>query len=553
MDRSLKMSISVCDCCGGFSCKTDEYLTRALYHAGRLQGSCHKDVLERYERHRQEKDVLQLQKYTFHVASWITQLPHAEMSQRYGELSGVILLANYLKSLKQASVPLCQQLIKVLQDVFVISETEQWMRLSRILVLLLPQLGKPLVDMEPPGTCRLLTRDIQVWRNATTNDSQECYVSELEKALEQSDRSQLHRIFRAAVAALSPPRLGGINARGGNESLMDAETTSDCQHRLQVVLDPEDGHEMEDQMEGVEPERRRSDFQRRLRKVVLGCLDKLDLTDPKVKPALQLLELRIQRFQELVGQDQIASRRDWAQLETKCGMAKTLHVNGVKRERKRKHCEHSVRQDICKHEKLKQDCSECAPCKHGLKQDCSECIAETLNTKAEEKLKRRSIALAKEAEKLKCCRHGVRPENCKHCSKCSCGRYNCLQCSACPHGKRKDTCSKCKGCQHGKLKRDCLECNPCPHGRVKKNCKECSGCPHGKWKHDCRECNGCQVKLKKRRQSFDENGITSSGDLNGFGADVEDTLGPKATKTVIQSSNMQKRHQKRVACHPEGR
>ena len=107
------MSSTPCACCGGVSsCHTDEYRKRVVYHAGCLQGKCHKDVLERYERQRHEMDVLQLQKYTFHVASWIAELPPAEMSHLHGELSGVTLLVDYLRSLKQASVPLCRQLTK---------------------------------------------------------------------------------------------------------------------------------------------------------------------------------------------------------------------------------------------------------------------------------------------------------------------------------------------------------------------------------------------------------------------------------------------------------
>ena len=367
-------------------------------------------------------DVSHLQKFTFHVASWIAELPPAEMSQRYGELSGVTLLVDYLRSLKQASVPLCQQLTKVLQDVFVISETEHWRRLSRILVLLLPQLGNQLVDPELPMPCWKLTKDIQVWRNAATNDSRESYVSELEQALEQSDGSQLHRIFRAAVAALSPPRLRGIADHDDDESLMDAEA--------------------------------KSDFQRRLRKVVLSCLEQLDLTDPDLKPSLQMLELLIQRFQELVGQDQmVASRRHWVQLETKCGMEGTL--NGAQTEKKRKRCEHGVRRDICK---------RCRPCPHGkLKQSCTECVG---------------------------CPHGKLKGNCRKCTGCPHGkrRQVCSQCTPCPHGKLKQSCTECVGCPHGKLKQDCKECTGCPHGKVKRDCVECSACPHGRIKRNCKQC-----------------------------------------------------------------
>ena len=439
-----------CGCCGGVSaCNSDEYRERVLYHSGRLQGKCQKDVLERYERQRHEMDMSQLQKHTFHVASWIAELPPAEMSQRYGELSGVTLLVDYLQSLKRASVPLCQQLTKVLRDVFVISETEQWIRLSRILVLLLPELGNQLVDPELSVPCRKLTKDIQVWRNATTNDSRESYVTELEKALEQSDRSQLHRIFRAAVAALSPPRLKGIADQDGNKSLMDAEA--------------------------------KSDFQRRLRKVVLGCLDQLDLTDPDLKPSLQMLELLIQRFQELVGQDQmVASRRHWAQLETKCGMAETLNV--AKAEDKRKLCEHGTRQDRCKHcrpclhGKVKSDCGMCTGCPHGkLKKNCRVCAA---------------------------CVHGKNKSKCSECKGCPHGKlkYNCRECAPCPHGKLKQSCTKCIGCPHGKRKHDCKECTGCLHGKLKRDCAECNGCPHGRIKRKCKECRSSKAETRKKRR-----------------------------------------------------
>ena len=431
-----------CACCGGVSsCDIDEYRKRVLYHAGRLQGKCHKDVLERYERQRHEMDASQLQKYAFHVASWNAELPPAEMSQRHGELSGVTLLVDYLQSLTKVSVPLCQQLTKVLQDAFVISETAQWMTLSRILVLLLPQLGNQLVDPELPMPCRKLAKDIQAWRNATTKDSRESYVSELEQALEQSDGSQLQRIFRAAVAALSPPRLRGIADHDDNESLMDAEA--------------------------------KSDFQRRLRKVVLSCLDQLELADPKLKPSLQMLELLIQRFQELVGQDQmVASRRHWVQLGAKCGIAEAL--NGTKAEQKRKHCEHGVRRDSCKH------CNNC-PCGRTRRNHCPQCNA---------------------------CPHGKLKHRCTVCSpsaSCPHGKlkYKCRECTGCPHGRVKQHCRQRTSCPHGRLKRACSECTPCPHGKLKQSCRDCNSCPHGKLKPKCKECTGCppgQIKCKGKER-----------------------------------------------------
>lgn len=49
----------------------------------------------------------------------------------------------------------------------------------------------------------------QVWRNQISKEAQEIYVANLERSLHEdsSCESKLQAIFRAAVAALSPPRL----------------------------------------------------------------------------------------------------------------------------------------------------------------------------------------------------------------------------------------------------------------------------------------------------------------------------------------------------------
>ena len=62
-------------------------------------------------------------------------------------------------------------------------------------------------------------------------------------------------------------------------------------------------------------------LQGRLRKVVLWCLHRLDLADCKAKPALELLESLLQRFQKLLleGQRQIGGKKQWLRLQTLLG------------------------------------------------------------------------------------------------------------------------------------------------------------------------------------------------------------------------------------------
>ena len=166
-----------CACCGGVStCKAKNYRKRVLYHASCLQGKRHKNVFERYARRCHHMDLGQLQKYTFHVASWIAKLPAAQMSQRYGELSAVTLLVKYLEFLKESSQPLCHQLTKLLTKVFArITEDlvdVQWVNLREALVVL-PQLPQPSGSSQDADMAtaagRLLTKAIQVWRNATAD------------------------------------------------------------------------------------------------------------------------------------------------------------------------------------------------------------------------------------------------------------------------------------------------------------------------------------------------------------------------------------------------
>ena len=87
-------------------------------------------------------------------------------------------------------------------------------------------------------------------------------MSSLEESLqkvEADDLCQIRSIFRRAVAALSPPQ---------------------CMSEGAAQIAPESL-----QLKGS-----KRDLQFRLRKVVLACLDYLELSDSKVQPALKLLK-----------------------------------------------------------------------------------------------------------------------------------------------------------------------------------------------------------------------------------------------------------------------
>ena len=234
---------------------------------------------------------------------------------------------------------------------------------------------------------------------------------------EGEDSKKLRWIFRRAVAALSPPRL-----------------TSAA-----------------DDSEAVLPETRGTgvDVQHRLRKVVLWCLKRLDLTDPRIKPALQLLESLLEKFQELVSQEGIVGgRRHWLRLQMKFE-GSAAHAAS---DQEAKTDGHGRKRVLCQHNLRKDRCRNCQPCPHGnARFHCIHCSG---------------------------CSHGHFKRNCAACNGCPHGKYTvsrCAICNPCPHGKVKRSCQQCSSCEHGKLRSNCRVCNACPHGRVKSYCKECKG------------------------------------------------------------------------------
>ena len=411
---------------------------RVKYHARRFEAKTPQNVLRRYDQRLQiSQDVFELQKHAFHVASWVVELPPEQMSNEYDEnLSAVLLLGRYLKTL-QKGTPLSHQLLKLLNRVWepvrANLHEEVWASLANHLRHHVPEPDgaeleiaddKWIADMSFPqdGTkaARLMNKSIQTWMNQTCPKTKESYVVSFEESLAETgidNPQQIRRIFRRAVAALSPPRLTSTDtARSEQDSARAAETTS-------------------------------QDFQGRLRKVVFWCLDRLDLADPKIKPALLLLQSLLQRFQELLAsptQSDIGCKKHWLRLQALVGK-----FEGAKAPRRRKQEDRGAK---CEHGFHRRACRFCKPCPHG---------------------------------KL---------------------RQACALCTGCPHGKPKKFCVKCSGCPHGKLdKSRCPKCCPCPHGRARENCKECSPCIHGRLKRKCRVvCAKRNEEEKAHRKSCED-------------------------------------------------
>ena len=300
-----------CGCC---QAPTANYRQRVLYHSKRFREKDQQDVLQRYETRRHTMSLSELQRCTFHVSSWIAKLPAAKMIQRYGGLSAVILLRHYLESLSMhGEHELCPQLSKLLTRVFIQLNANlddvQWMRLKAVLMPFLPNIQAAFIESKISKTEKLLAsaepKDsedgvrchataIQFWRNQTSNENQEMYVADLERSLgEDVEESKLRRVFRAAVAALSPPRL--------------LPKMPECGSNTSDVAGPKE----------VDGSYVSNAVQQRLRIVVLGCLEKLQLDDPKIQASKEFLEI-----QELATQGLVAAHRDWLHLQMKCGMLK---------------------------------------------------------------------------------------------------------------------------------------------------------------------------------------------------------------------------------------
>ena len=327
-----------------------------------------------------------------------------------------------------------------------------------------PDSSKP-VDACGEKAVRLMQKASQTWQNHLSECREE-YVESLEQEMQEADGAEnsakLRTVLRRAVAALSPPRRLGDGCEGKTPSIA-------CNDQSLAT-----------------------NLQTRLRKIVLRCLDRVDLADVRLAPVLQCLQSLLRTFQELVtGENKIACKKQWARLQDRCAStmppeaAASLSAcakgaedgAGIAKPEFSASCHHGkLRRSCaqcrgCPHGKRPEHCQQCSACPHGkVKRNCSEC---------------------------KPCPHGKAKRICSQCTGCPHGKKKqyCLQCSACPHGKIKRNCVLCSACPHGKIKQNCLQCSACPHGKIKKNCVQCSACPHGKLKTNCRMCAEARGKV----------------------------------------------------------
>ena len=245
---------------------------RVRYHARRFQEKQAEAVLHRYDLRRQQMDRAELEKHAFHVACWAVALSK-EATLNHNGLSVASVLSGYLEVLHDGQ-PLCTHLKAILELVRhncsagVDSDSPN---------TLIGQVDVPPTDLAPASesgampqeakAVLLMQRAIQRWKNREPG-ARASYVRKLEQELEESDDpAALQKILRRAVAALSPPRHKGETASCGSSH-----------SQLSVC----------------------ADLQARLRKLVLLCLDSLDLADASVAPALQCLQAHFQKFEELL-------------------------------------------------------------------------------------------------------------------------------------------------------------------------------------------------------------------------------------------------------------
>lgn len=239
------------------------------------------------------------------------------------------------------------------------------------------------------------------------------YVLRLETAFADQSLAP-HLIFRKAVAALSPPRSLGLEALEGFNAA-DAGLGG-------------------------------KDLQFRLRKLVLQCLDHVNLSDEEIQAPLEMLTSLLSKFEDMMIKDVlVGSKKHWLRLQEKCCLRPGCAVpepgcaSGAKK-RLMARCPHGV----------KRNCLECTRCPHDkVRRFCPRCVGG--------------------------CPHGRL-------------KWRCAVCTGCQHGKLKQNCAQCNGCVHGYRKHDCSLCFPCPHGKLKRNCRDCSTCPHGKLRRKCALC-----------------------------------------------------------------
>ena len=396
---------------------------RVRYHARRFQEKQAEVVLRRYDLKRQQMDRAVLEKHAFHVACWAVALSK-EATLSHNGLSVASVLSGYLEVLHDGQ-PLCTHLTAILELVRRTCSTgvgSMGALFGQIDELLPPTDLAPASESgamtQEAKAVLLMQRAIQRWKNKEPG-ARESYVRKLEQELEESDDpAALQKILRRAVAALSPPRCKGETA-----------PSSSSHSELSVC----------------------ADLQARLRKLVLRCLDNLDVADASVVPALQCLQAHLQKFEELLASESlVASQRHWLRLQAKCAGFCMTEVAGS------------------------SSMSQAA--------STGQCLDAT-------DVKRSTSG------KRKRCEHGELRWHCRFCSGCPHGKakQNCKQCSPCPHGKIMRNCVQCRGCPHGKMKQNCPQCSACPHGKLKQNCSLCSGCPHGKVKYHCAKCNAART------------------------------------------------------------
>ena len=425
---------------------------RVQHHARRFQEKDATTVLNRYEQQRRIMSRPQLERHAFHVACWLV-LPEVRRSQG-GSVEA--LLSRYLESLD--GQPLCERLKAVLSLVSASSGVAGFLGLlgkgqkRKVEMMQAEEPEKP-DSSKPVDACgekalRLMQKASQTWQNHPS-ECREVYVESLEQEMQEADGAEnsakLRMVLRRAVAALSPPRRLG----DGCEGKMTASIPSNDEWTLATNL------------------------QSRLRKIVLRCLDRVDLADLRVAPVLQCLQSLLQRFQELVtGESTIACRKQWARLQAKC--ASTVPPEAAASAKGAEDGAGIFKPESsasCPHGKLRRSCAQCTGCPHGKRpQQCPQCSA---------------------------CPHGKVKRNCSECTPCPHGKAKriCSQCTGCPHGKQKHYCLLCSACPHGKIKSSCVQCSACPHGKIKQNCVQCSACPHGKLKRNCRMCAEARGKV----------------------------------------------------------
>ncbi|CAJ1340298.1 unnamed protein product, partial [Effrenium voratum] len=510
---------------------------RVQHHARRFQEKDATTVLNRYEQQRRIMSRPQLEKHAFHVACWLV-LP--EVRRSHGD-SVEALLSRYLESLN--GQPVCERLKAVLS---LVSANSGVAGLSRLLgkgqkrraemmqadELEKPDSSKP-VDAGGEKAVRLMQKASQMWQNHPS-ECREAYVDSLEQEMQEADGAEnsakLRMVLRRAVGALSPPRRLG----DGCDGKMTASIPSNDEWMPATNL------------------------QSRLRKIVLRCLDRVDLADLRLAPVLQCLQSLLQRFQELVTRESVIEcREQWARLQAKCAStmppeARSSGVAGLSgllgKGQKRKvemmqadelgKPDSSKPVDACgeKAVRLMQKASQTwqnhpSECREAYVESLEQEVQEadgaensgkmpasissndqaTLATNLQSRLRnivlrcldRVDLADVRLAPVLQCLQsllqtfqELVTVESMIGCRK-QWARLQARCASTVPPETAVSLSACAKGAEDGADIFKPESSASCPHGKLRRSCAQCRGCPHGKWAHNCPQCSACpHGKLK---------------------------------------------------------